>query len=52
MGDLQGFLEKNNVPFDKEPPKAQLEAAARDSGGQGTVWLSYDMSFIPSYVLN
>ncbi|KAL5466679.1 hypothetical protein EMCRGX_G030823 [Ephydatia muelleri] len=34
MGNLQGFLEKNNVPFDKEPPKAQLEAAARESGGQ------------------
>ena len=49
MGNLQGFLEKNNVPFDKEPPKAQLEAAARESGGQGT---SNDMLFILSYVLN
>ena len=30
--ELQGFLEKNNVPFDMEPPKAQLEAAVLNNG--------------------
>ena len=37
MKDLQGLLEKNNVPFYKEPPKAQLEAAAKTAGGRGSV---------------
>ena len=37
MQELQDLLEKNNVPFDKEPPKAQLEAAAKKAGGRGTV---------------